>query len=41
MLEDVSLIHMATNRDCTFLGSLKEGKSKIHHYSPPIILLLF
>lgn len=30
MLEDMSLIHIAKNSDCTFLGSLKGEKSKTH-----------
>lgn len=30
MLEDMSLTHIARNRDCTFLQSLKGGKSKVH-----------
>lgn len=30
MLEDMSLFHIAMNRDCTFLGSLKGEKSKTH-----------
>lgn len=30
MLEEMSLIHFAKNRDCTFLGSLKREKSKTH-----------
>lgn len=30
MLEEMSLIHFAKNRDCTFLGNLKREKSKTH-----------
>ena len=35
MLEDMSLIHIAKNRDCTFLGSQKGGKKQntYCHYS--------
>lgn len=29
-MEDISLTHIARNKDCTFLESLKGGKSKIH-----------